>query len=147
MTSEAGSAHSILLSHPDGAYSRLVNAQRFREQEEADKEDDDSITNVEKPAAVGTLTREQVDEMARNEKPQFETLKRTGTGRSAASEALSRKNKRDLESGALERKEHSFFYLGMRILKLNQDRWTDYIWAVAASILVGVVSWFFFIRL
>jgi ATP-binding cassette, subfamily B (MDR/TAP), member 1 len=75
--------------------------------------------------------------MARNEKPQFETLKRTGTGRSAASAALSEK-RRDIESGHADKK-HSFFYLIRRMVQLNKGHYTHYVLGTAASILSGCV--------
>ncbi|SCV74374.1 BQ2448_6806 [Microbotryum intermedium] len=142
MSADGSSAHEILLRNPDGAYSRLVNAQKFREAEEEDGDsasDSASVDDREKPSAVGNLTREQVDEMARNEKPQFETLKRVGTGRSAASEALSQRNKEDLEIGRTKTKKHSFIYLIIRMLKLNSDRKMDYVLGLIAAIVSGCV--------
>lgn len=137
MSSATTSAHTELLKRTEGAYTRLVSAQRFREQTAADDEADDASITDEK--APGGLTREQADELARNEKPMFETLKRTGTGRSAASQALSEKNRKDLESGAGAHQQHSFFYLVMRMLKLNRDRKWLYFWGVLASIFSGCV--------
>ncbi|SCZ98574.1 BZ3500_MvSof-1268-A1-R1_Chr3-1g05473 [Microbotryum saponariae] len=142
MSTDGSSAHEILLRNPEGAYSRLVNAQKFREAEEEDAEsgsDSASVDEREKSTAIGNLTREQVDEMARNEKPQFETLKRVGTGRSAASEALSQRNKEDLEKGRTKKQKHSFIYLIGRMLKLNSDRKMDYFLGLVAAILSGCV--------
>lgn len=137
MTTESGSAHDNLLKNPDGAYSRLVNAQRFKEEEEAEASDSDSAD--ERAPALGELTDAQIKEMARNEKPQFENLKRTGTGRSAASEALEEKRQRDIEAGRVGGKKHSFIYLIRRMLIINKEHWLDYVLAVAASILAGCV--------
>lgn len=140
MTSEAGTAHENLLRNPDGAYSRLVNAQRFREEEEGDSEADSIIDDEKTVAAPGQLTREQLEEMARNEKPQFENLKRTGTGRSAASEALEQKQQRDLEAGVHETKTYSFMYLVRRMLHLNRDQYSKYIAGTISAVVCGCVS-------
>lgn len=135
------SAHVELLSQ-EGAYSRLVTAQRFRERTTTEGDDDSEDTSImdEKP---GGLTRAEADELARNEKPMFENLRRAGTGMSAASEALAAKN-RDVEKGGKDTKGHSFPYLLYRILLLNKaDRWT-YVAGVIASIVVGVSDLTFF---
>jgi len=139
VTSDAGSAHENLLRNPDGAYSRLVNAQRFREEEGGDSEAS-SVIDDEKTVAPGQLTREQLEELARNEKPQFENLKRTGTGRSAASEALERKQQRDLEAGFHETKSYSFMYLIRRMLHLNRDQYSRYIAGTVSAVVCGCVS-------
>ena len=123
MTTAAGSAHVTLLQRPEGAYTRLVTAQKFREQ--ATEDDSDSETDV----APAGLTREQVDEMARNEKPQFENIKRVGTGRSAASLELEARNLRDL-SGSRP-KNHSFWYLFSRLLAINSESKWDYVLGLA----------------
>ncbi|ORY49292.1 P-loop containing nucleoside triphosphate hydrolase protein [Leucosporidium creatinivorum] len=136
MTSESGSAHDALLKNTDGAYSRLVNAQRFREQEE--EEDDDSSTD-EKAPVPGELAREQLEEMARNEKPQFETLERTQTGRSVASEAIEEKRQRDFVAGVDKELSYSFFYLIKRMLQLNSAHYRDILFAVVAAGLAGSV--------
>lgn len=133
-TSEEGSAHDILLKNPEGAYSKLVGAQRFKEKEDADSDSDEEET----PAARGPLTDAQIAEQAANEKPQFENLKRTGTGRSAASEALEQKHQHDLEA-AEGTPRRSFVYLIRRLLQINRSQWLDYVLAVAASILAGCV--------
>ncbi|ORY92878.1 P-loop containing nucleoside triphosphate hydrolase protein [Leucosporidium creatinivorum] len=139
MTSEAGTAHENLLRNPDGAYSRLVNAQRFREEEEGDSEASSVVDGKHTVAALGQLSREQLEEMARNEKPQFENLKQTGTGRSAASEALEQKQQRDLEAGVHETKKYSFAYLIRRMLHLNKDHYGEYTAAVVGTLICGCV--------
>lgn len=132
MTEGTRSAHFELLSR-NGAYSRLVGAQKFREKGAEDFTDDDaSIEGGE--AAPATLTREEVDELARNEKPQ---IMRRGTDRSTTSEIIARKQQGDLESGSTQ-KPHSFFYLIYRLLKINQDQKWAYVAGVIASITVGL---------
>lgn len=138
MTSSIGSAHDTLLSIPTSAYSRLVSAQAFRDEVEEANADSDSIaSDTGKPPVPVTLTRAEADELARNEKPAFETLKRTGTGRSAASVALSERRKMDLEGG--RERPHSFFYLFKRMLQLNKARKWDYVAGVFASVVTGCV--------
>ncbi|KAK4704235.1 ATP-binding cassette, subfamily B (MDR/TAP), member 1, partial [Phenoliferia sp. Uapishka_3] len=132
MTTEAGSAHVTLLRRPEGAYTRLVTAQKFREQ--TDVNDSDSESGETAP--VG-LTREQADELARNEKPQFETMKRVGTGRSAASVELERRNAADLESGSPV--NHSFWYLFGRLLDINRASKWDYGLGLISGIVCGCV--------
>ncbi|KAM0748317.1 P-loop containing nucleoside triphosphate hydrolase protein [Meredithblackwellia eburnea MCA 4105] len=134
MSSESGTAHATLLKNPDGAYSKLVVAQRFRERRDEDEKDSDSQSGDELP--VGGLTREQADEIARNEKPAL-ALKRTGTGRSAASEALEQKRQRDLEAG--QAKPHSFVYLLNRLVRMNTNSKLEYLIGVGAGILCGCV--------
>lgn len=133
-----GSAHEILLDNPEGAYSKLVNAQSFREQADAEAAklgaDDDS--EADPPAE---LTAQQIQDLARKEKPHFEGLKRAQSGRSAASVALSSRNQRLAEEGAMGNKGHSFWYLGARMLKLNKDRWLDYTLGMIGAIVCGMV--------
>ncbi|GAA6027193.1 hypothetical protein JCM8097_002472 [Rhodosporidiobolus ruineniae] len=139
MSNSEGSAHDLLLRNPEGAYSKLVNAQKFREQAEETEDDKGSILDSEEqPAIPGELTRAQIDEMARNEKPQFDALGRTQTGRSQASEVIERQ-KRDLEEGGDGKKKHGFTYLFGRMYKLNSDQWKYYIPAFAGAVGSGCV--------
>ncbi|GAA6011936.1 hypothetical protein JCM10207_003434 [Rhodosporidiobolus poonsookiae] len=140
MSANGHSAHHILLENPDGAYSKLVNAQKFREQAEDDEKESDSILDSEEqPAVPGELTRAQLDELARNEKPQFENIKRVGTGRSLASEALERKQ-HDLEAGGqIGPVQHGFPYLIARMYKLNRDQWQKYVVGFCAAVGTGMV--------
>ncbi|GAA5851199.1 hypothetical protein JCM8547_004164 [Rhodosporidiobolus lusitaniae] len=130
-----GSAHDILLSNPEGAYSKLVQAQAFKAQEAKDSAEKDSILDGEIP---GEATHAQVAEMAANEKPQFEDAKRTASRRSMASEVIERRN-HDLEAGGDGKKHHSFFYLIRRMYALNVDQWRYYIFAFAAAVGSGCV--------
>lgn len=149
LSTGAQSAHDQLLSDPQGAYSKLVEAQRFREAgEEAasdsliDDDDDEARIDygVEKRKVGGagvTLTREQADEMARNEKPAFENLKRIGTGRSVGSVVLENKRLHDEEMGLDQAAKHGFFSLLRSMLVLNKASKWDYVVGVLASIVVG----------
>ncbi|GAA5824101.1 hypothetical protein JCM11251_001522 [Rhodosporidiobolus azoricus] len=141
MSSSEGTAHSILLRNPEGPYSKLVSAQKFREEAVDDAAEKASISgSEEQPAIPGELTRAQLDEMARNEKPQFEALKRAQSGRSLASEMIERRQ-RDIEEGNVEKgaKKHSFIYLLYRLLHLNRDQWKEYVLGIAAAIGSGCV--------
>ncbi|KAL8277932.1 hypothetical protein RQP46_009751 [Phenoliferia psychrophenolica] len=131
MTSEAGSAHVTLLQRPDGAYLRLVQAQKFREQ--ATEDDSDS----EAGDTAVALTREQADELARNEKPQFENIKRVGTGRSAASMEIEKRNIQDTANSAAS--NHSFWYLFIRLLNINRESKWDYVLGLVSGIVCGCV--------
>ncbi|KAK4053219.1 hypothetical protein OIO90_003993 [Microbotryomycetes sp. JL221] len=145
LTNEKGTAHELLLQNPDGPYSRLVSAQKFREQEEAkadqnDQDSDSASVSVEKPVAVpGELSKEQAEEIARNEKPAFGTLRRMSTGRSAASIVLEEKRQRDAEEGKLKERQHGLVYLIARLLKLNKEFAWQYLLALAAAIVCGTV--------
>ncbi|GAA5899256.1 hypothetical protein JCM6882_009297 [Rhodosporidiobolus microsporus] len=140
MSTSEGTAHQLLLRDPEGAYSKLVAAQKFREEAVDDAADKASILDSveEQPANPGELTRAQLDEMARNEKPQFEALKRAQSGRSLASEMIERR-KRDLEEGDMGPVKHGFIYLLYRLYHLNRDQWRHYIAGFAAAIGSGCV--------
>ncbi|BGP40022.1 hypothetical protein JCM10450v2_004002 [Rhodotorula kratochvilovae] len=132
MTTEEGTAHTRLLRNPDGAYSKLVAAQRIREEVDADLE-------AEHAPVPGELTREQIEEMARTEKPQFEQLKRAGTGRSLASEMLERR-KNDIEAaGGDEPIYYGVATLFKRMYALNRESWRRYFFAFIAAIASGCV--------
>ena len=139
MTNSEGSAHDILLGNPEGPYSKLVNAQKVREQKEEAALDSASISsNEEKEKLVpGETSRAEIERLAANEKPQFENLKRTGTGRSQASEAAE-KRQHDIEAN--QPKEHGFIYLLVRLFKLNgRPTIFPYFMAFSAAILSGCV--------
>ncbi|GAA5897055.1 hypothetical protein JCM8208_006155 [Rhodotorula glutinis] len=136
MTTAEGSAHALLLRNPDGAYSKLVSAQRLREAEEAAEDGDDEHGRAPAP---GELTREQIDELARHEKPQFEQLKRAATGRSLASEMLERRQN-DLEAaGGDEPKHYGTYTLFARMYKLNSECWKRYVFAFIGAVASGCV--------
>lgn len=105
-TNETGTAHDQLLSRPDGAYLRLVNAQKLREAVQDDEDD----------AAAAQKRREEIEAEAREEKPAMLALKRTGTGKSAASEALAQKGE-DLEASGPKRRV-PMTYIIKRMVKL-----------------------------
>ncbi|GAA5842598.1 hypothetical protein JCM9279_003631 [Rhodotorula babjevae] len=134
-TTDEGSAHALLLRNPDGAYSKLVSAQRLREEEEAEDGDDERG----RAPAPGELTREQIDELARHEKPQFEQLKRAATGRSLASEMLERRQNDIEAAGGDEPKHYGTFTLFARMYKLNRECWKRYVFAFIGAVACGCV--------
>ena len=62
---ENASAHRKLLENRDGPYSRLVTAQRFREENEGDAEEEEDEKE-----------EREASELGKDEKPQFEALKK-----------------------------------------------------------------------
>ncbi|KAK4057478.1 hypothetical protein OIO90_001547 [Microbotryomycetes sp. JL221] len=141
MTNENGSAHSQLLQNPDGGYSKLVAAQKFREEAEAEEGDSSSSsTDVGESEKIipGELTHEQAAKLAEEEKPQFLNLKRTGTGKSIASEVLGRRIQEE-EGLAQRQKKPGFFYIMARMINVNSDKWWEYLIVVICSAAVGAV--------
>jgi len=104
---EAGN-HDDLLAR-GGAYHRLVQAQKLREQAVGD----DTYDATDERGA-------DMDKMAREEIP----LGRKNTGRSLASEILDQKNQG--REATKKEGDHSLFYLFMRMGKLNHEGWTSY---------------------
>ncbi|GAA6048222.1 hypothetical protein JCM3770_006486, partial [Rhodotorula araucariae] len=134
MTTEEGTAHNNLLRNPDGAYSKLVAAQRIREEATPDGDAADEHAPV-----PGELTRAQIEEMARTEKPQFEQLKRAGTGRSLASEMLERRKHDIEEGGGNEPVHYRVPTLFKRMYALNHESWRRYVFAFLAAVASGCV--------
>jgi ATP-binding cassette subfamily B (MDR/TAP) protein 1 len=141
MTSSEGTAHNILLQNPEGPYSKLVNAQKVREQKEEEALDSASVSSSgekEKAPAPGEASRAEIERMAANEKPQFENLGRSATGRSQASEKAAAQRAHDLEANVP--KPHGFIYLLIRLFRLNgRPTILPYFFAFAAAVLSGCV--------
>lgn len=112
--------HNELLASADGAYSRLVSAQKLREIKEREAAeggdpDDEDLKNAEdEKAEIARALREEVP------------LGRRSTATSLASEVLKRRmNERsDLEKA--ESDEYSMYYLFKRMGKLNREVWRNY---------------------
>ena len=115
--------HNELLASADGAYARLVAAQKLRDAREKQvKSDDDSDT-------AASDEQDDLEKQAAQEVP----LGRTNTrksGRSLASEILEQRNK---EREAAGEKEYSMPYLFMRMGKINRDSWRKYVFATIAA--------------
>jgi ATP-binding cassette subfamily B (MDR/TAP) protein 1 len=104
--------HNELLQDEKSAYSRLVRAQKLREQKATNGEkDDESDTAADEP--------EDMEKLAQKEVP----LGRKTTGRSLGSEIL---EKRRAEAGEGGAKEYGLPYLFMRMGKINRDQWVKY---------------------
>ena len=110
--------HNELLADPNGAYARLVQAQKLRETNEREgRMDDDTLDG----SVEGEAKADDLDAMkkAADEVP----LGRKETGsRSLASEVLEQRR----AEGAHKEKVYSFPYLFMRMGKLNRDTWSWY---------------------
>ena len=102
--------HNDLLRDENGAYSRLVQAQKLREQREATNDSDSDTTASER----------DMEKAAREEEP----LGRKNTGRSLASEIIEQKRKarRDGKEGG----DLGLPYLFIRMGKLNREGWWNY---------------------
>lgn len=107
---EAGN-HDDLLAR-GGAYHRLVQTQKLREE---------AVEDNTRLAIDGTDEKEaDMDKMAREEVP----LGRKNTGRSLASEVL--EQKREAHKATKNGDDHGLLYLFMRMGKLNHEGWRRY---------------------
>jgi ATP-binding cassette subfamily B (MDR/TAP) protein 1 len=104
-------SHDDLLSR-DGAYARLVQAQKLRESGDT-YTDDGSNAGAE---------QEDMEKAAREEVP----LGRKNTGHSLASEIL--EQKRQAAGADKKDKAHGLVYLFKRMGKLNREGWSSYLW-------------------
>ncbi|KAI0073491.1 P-loop containing nucleoside triphosphate hydrolase protein [Panus rudis PR-1116 ss-1] len=123
--------HNELLANADGAYARLVAAQKLRDarEKEANKQrgDDDSDT-------AASDEPEDMEKQAASEIP----LGRTNTrrsGRSLASEILEQRNKEKNQ----EKKDYSMVYLFRRMGRINRASWKKYLFGAIAASMTGMV--------
>ena len=111
----------------DGAYARLVEAQRLRDSDSADGTHTPSDAQGPSGAAPedseGTLKRAA-------------TLAHTGTQTSVNSGGI--KARQDAITAAKD-KEYSLYYLFKRMGKINRTEWTKYGFAIIASIASGSI--------
>jgi ATP-binding cassette subfamily B (MDR/TAP) protein 1 len=107
--------HNELLSNENGAYTRLVTAQRLREAREGISVDDaigqSSGNAIEGPSDIEKAALEEVP------------LGRSNTHRSLASEVLEQRK----AQGSEEHKEYSTFYLFKRMGRINKGEWKSYL--------------------
>ena len=106
--------HNELLNDENGAYARLVAAQKLRETREVG-ENDEMGQVFEKAAEVSAdIEREALEEIP---------LGRSNTHRSLASEIL---EQRKTQTGA-QPEEYSSFYLFKRMGAINKGEWKRYV--------------------
>ncbi|KAF8575980.1 ste6-like protein [Ramaria rubella] len=121
--------HSELLALPDGAYARLVHAQKLREGEEETLNGEEESDDVDRDGKADSA----IEKAAQDEVP----LGRRDTGsRSVASEMLEKRRAEDTH----ESKQHSLPYLFMRMGKINRETWNMYIFGGIFAAMVGMVQ-------
>lgn len=114
--------HAQLLADEQGAYFRLVEAQKLRESSNAQNtEDADSAEEATLPEKDGG---ENYEELAKEEIP----LGRVKSNRSLASEILAQRRTEEKE------KDYSMIYLFRRMGAINRDQQGRYIIATASAI-------------
>lgn len=128
---EAGT-HDELLSNPDGAYARLVNAQKLREQQPADEDEGnaapDATLGAITPGGPSASNEEKTASSLRDNASVKGSLTR-GSGRSVASEVLSKRRRLDND----EQSEYGILYLFSRMGKINRDDKRIYIFGALAA--------------
>ena len=110
--------HNDLLRDENGAYSRLVAAQKLRERRDEDSSDTDSATSVGDEAEV--MAKKAWDEIP---------LARKSTVRSLASEIIERKKAERQE----KEEDHSLPYIFKRFALINRDGWRNYMIGTVAA--------------
>ncbi len=103
--------HSELLRDENGAYARLVHAQKLRESTETQ---DSELSSARASMDVEKKLREE------------QTINRKDTSRSLASEIMEKKKTLDPESGARETMP-GFWYLIARMAMINKEAWRIYL--------------------
>ncbi|KIM25829.1 hypothetical protein M408DRAFT_73755, partial [Serendipita vermifera MAFF 305830] len=116
--------HNQLLQNPEGAYSKLVQAQKLKERQHADEDLDTSGHNT--PAA------RDVEKAALDEKP----LGRTDTSHSLASDIL---KQRGQTAEADKEKEYGMLYIMKRMAYINRPTWPLYGLGFTAAAAGGMV--------
>ncbi|OCH89914.1 P-loop containing nucleoside triphosphate hydrolase protein [Obba rivulosa] len=113
--------HSELLSRENGAYARLVQAQKLREAREKRTQDDDDNETAN--------STDDIEKQAEEEVP----LQRQKSGRSLASEILEQRSKEHGE----EKHDYSMPYLMRRMARINKDDWKRYTFGIIAATCSG----------
>jgi ATP-binding cassette subfamily B (MDR/TAP) protein 1 len=113
--------HNELLQ-ADGAYARLVQAQKLREGKDGANDS-------------GSSEEEDMEKAAREEIP----LGRKNTSQSLASEILEQKRKAAQASGKDEGEDYSMLYLFQRMAPLIRDQWQNYLLGAIFACMTGMV--------
>ncbi|KAJ7459918.1 P-loop containing nucleoside triphosphate hydrolase protein [Mycena latifolia] len=114
--------HNELLNDENGAYSRLVQAQKLREQEQRDADSEDT-----------TQEAEEMEKAVREEIP----LGRKNTGQhSLASELIEKRLQEHKKDGD---GEYNLFYLFKRVGMLHRAGWKKYFFGSICAVLTGCV--------
>lgn len=121
--------HSELLANENGAYARLVNAQRLREAREKQAT---SGNNDDESTAAGShedqkAEEEDIEKQAEQEIP----LGRSNTGRSLASEIIEQKKQ---EQGVPKESKYGLLYLFRRMGRINREAWRLYAMGAVAAV-------------
>jgi ATP-binding cassette, subfamily B (MDR/TAP), member 1 len=122
--------HNELLGDENGAYFRLVHAQKLRERRETTEQGDDN------GSTAGSGESEELEKAAPEEPFRFG---RKNTEHSLASEILEKRQKerRDVEKGHRD-PDYSLPYLFKRMGRLNREGWTNY--TIGAMFAIGMFS-------
>ncbi|KIP05158.1 hypothetical protein PHLGIDRAFT_129050 [Phlebiopsis gigantea 11061_1 CR5-6] len=124
--------HSELLKVEDGAYARLVNAQKLREAREKAVQPVETDDSSDTAASHETPEPEEdMEKLAQKEIP----LGRSNTGRSLASEILEQRQNNMPSRDS----KYSMVYLFRRMGRINHDVWQMYLIGGIAAILTGAV--------
>ena len=117
--------HNELLSNEDGAYARLVAAQRLREGRE--------VIDIDDVVPAGQSSENAVESNVDYEKAALEEvpLGRRDTHKSLASEILEQRN---AQGSSKYQKEYSMFYVFKRLGKINKGEWKNYLMGCIFSI-------------
>ncbi|KIJ17535.1 hypothetical protein PAXINDRAFT_167550 [Paxillus involutus ATCC 200175] len=118
--------HTELLAHENGAYSRLVHAQKLRENKDNQDSDSDSDTNV-----AASADHEVDMKIVEEEVP----LGRKNTNHSIASDLIQERSQQKKENEANE-DNYTLFYLFARIGALNREG----LWRYAVGAMFAIVT-------
>jgi ATP-binding cassette subfamily B (MDR/TAP) protein 1 len=117
--------HDELLSNQDGAYARLVAAQRLREVRGGIDIDDEDVNGQSSQKAVEGPS--DIEKAALEEIP----LGRSTTQRSLVTQIL---EQRKAQCPTKREKEYSMFYLFKRMGRINKAEWKGYLFGCLFSI-------------
>ncbi|KAI0697870.1 P-loop containing nucleoside triphosphate hydrolase protein [Cytidiella melzeri] len=123
--------HNELLGNENGAYYRLVNAQKLREARERVVNSDDDSTAHGSNEDQAADEEEDIEKQAEKEIP----LGRSNTGRSLASELIERR----AQEQARKENDYSILYLFKRMGYINRDSWRLYLVGAIAAVLTGAL--------